>query len=123
MNLKNQITFKIAEILRYPIDSKSLKSYHSNWWANPRNKEVGGLKLTKDGFDQIIKAQIKFHKIRLENLPKKTNQMLIKLDQHINCPWYIWKNDIFVSDDKMAVQLILLSGNLERFIKSRSKKT
>ena len=121
MNLKSQITSKVAEILGYPTDPKSLKTYLRKWWANPRNKEVGGLKLTSDGFNEISKAQIKFHKIRLDGKLQNTNQNLIKLDQYITCPGYINKFYIHIFDDKMAVQFVLFSGNLQKFITAKTK--
>jgi len=121
MNLKTNITQKLASTLELEQDEKSLKHYHKILWVNPRNKEKGGLKLTDAGFMQMNKANIKCHKIKLENELDNTNQTLIKLDQFIDCPWYSDKRNIYVYSDKMAVQLILFSGNLKRFIEAKLK--
>lgn len=124
MNLKSDITLKVAEILGLATDDKALKIYKKKWWVNPRDKSEGGLKLTDLGFDEMERAKIKCHKIKLEQDLDDTNQTLIKLDQYIDCPWYMYRKHIYVYSEKMAVQLILFSGNLKKFIdaKSRARK-
>lgn len=121
MNLKSDITQKLAQTLGLEQDEKSLRRYHKILWVNPRSKEKGGLKLTDAGFEEMNKADIKHHKIRLESELNATNQTLIKLDQFIDCPWYLDKRHIYVYSDKIAVQLILFSGNLKRFIEAKLK--
>ena len=121
MNLKSEITLKLAEALGYQTDEKSLKKYLKIWWVNPRNKDVGGLQLSFTGYQEMKNAQIKYHKIRLEDKLENTNQTLIRLDQYIDCPWHIFKNDIYVFSDKMAVQLVLFSGNLKKFIEAKAR--
>jgi hypothetical protein len=121
MNLKSEITLKLAEILEYEIDEKSLKKYQKTWWVNSRNKTVGGLQLSSLGFQEMKNAQIKYHKLKIEEKLEYTNQTLIRLDQYIDCPWHIIKNDMYVFSDKMAVQLVLFSGNLKRFIEAKAK--
>jgi hypothetical protein len=119
MNQKSDITLKLAEILSLDLNRKSLKTYQKFWWVNPRNKSQGGLKLTEKGFDAMERAEIKHHKIKLEEKLDHTNQTVIKLDQYIDCPWFIHRNNIYVYSDVLAVQLILFSGNLKRFIEAR----
>jgi hypothetical protein len=119
MNLKSEITQKLIQTLGLEQSEKFLKKYHKVLWVNPRNKEKGGLKLTDVGFEQMNKADIKHHKVRLENELDNTNQTILKLDQFIDCPWYLDKRHIYVYSDKIAVQLILFSGNLKRFIEAK----
>lgn len=121
MSLKNSITLKIAESLGYEIDEKSLKKYQKIWWVNPRNKESGGLQLSFTGLQEMKNAQIKYHKLKLEGKLENTNQTLIRLDQYIDCPWHIIGKEIYVFSDKMAVQLVLFSGDLKRFIEAKAK--
>jgi hypothetical protein len=121
MNLKSEITLKVAQILNLAIDEKSLKTYKTKWWTNPRDKSKGGLQLNDQGFLYFEQAEIKNHKIKLEPKLELTNQIAIKLDQFIDCPWYIHRNHIYVYSEKMAVQLVLFSGNLQRFIEAKMK--
>jgi len=120
MTLKNEITNKVAQILNLDLDKKSVKKLIHSWWENPRNKSQGGLRLTDIGFEALRNADIKFHKVKLEHPIKLyTNQLVIYLDRYIDCPWFINKTEIFVFGDKMAVQLILFEGNLERFLEAK----
>jgi len=121
MNLKSEITLKLAEMLGLETDEKSLRKYQKAWWINPRNKDIGGLQLNDAGFQAMKNAQIKFHKLKIEEKLEYTNQALIRLDQYIDCPWHIIKNDMYVFSDKMAVQLVLFSGNLKRFIEAKAR--
>lgn len=121
MNLKNEITLKLAEALGYQTDEKSLKKYQKSWWVNPRNKPHGGLKLSDNGFLLMEEAKIKKHKIRLEEDIENTAKTVIKLDQFIDCPWYMDQKHIYVYSEKMAVQLVLFSGNLNRFLTAKLK--
>jgi hypothetical protein len=119
MNLKSELTLKLAQIQGLDIDEKSLKKHQKLWWVNFRDKSVGGLKLTELGFSQMEKAEIKGHKIKIQKPLEYTNQNLIELDRYIDCPWYIYRNYIYVYGDKMAVQLVLFSGDLKRFVEAK----
>lgn len=121
MNLKSKITLKLAESLGYQTDEKSLKKYQKIWWVNPRNKEIGGLQLSFTGLQEMKNADIKYHKIKLSEKLESTNRTLIRLDQYIDCPWHIIGKEIYVFSDKMAVQLVLFSGNLKRFIEAKAR--
>jgi hypothetical protein len=37
------------------------------------------------------------------------------LDKFINCPYFLAPDDLYVTDEKVAVQLVLFEGNLIRF--------
>ena len=115
------MTVKIAELLGLATDEKSLKTYKKHWWVNPRDKDQGGLRLTDEGWIKVEESGIKCHKIKLTTKPEKTNQNIIKLDRYLDCPWYLNKNYIYVYTERVAVQLVLFSGNLQKFIDAKSK--
>jgi len=128
MNPKIEITNKIAEILGLETDPKSIKKLIYRWWENPRNKSQGGLRLTEEGFESIKTANIKPYCVKLEHkITFYSNQLVIWLDRYINCPWFISQqgykykhnSEIYIFDDKMAVQLILFEGNVERFLSTK----
>ena len=101
---------------------KSIRQLLAKWWQNPRQKEIGGLKLTDEGFARLTRHfkpyQVKFENKLELNFP---NQMILRLDKFITCPWYITKKEMYVFDDKMAVQLVLFSGNIEKFTNAKAK--
>jgi hypothetical protein len=122
MNQKIQITKSVAEQLQLSTDNKSIKKLLHLWWQNPRKKEKGGLKLTKQGFADLNKADIKNHRIKFEEpIEIYENQLIIHLDRFIDCPWFIIRDSIYVFNDRTAVQLILFSGNVKNFITAKLK--
>lgn len=116
MNIKSDITKLVAAQLNLGSDEKSIRKLTALWWQNPRKKLKGGLRLTKEGFEILQQADISCHKILLDSPSIATNQMIIWLDNFIDCPWYLGNRHIHIFGDKMAVQLILFSGNLSKFI-------
>ena len=52
---------------------------------------------------------------------KFSNQLVLRLDKFITCPWYITHRAVWVFDDKMAIQLVLFSGNIEKFTTAKAK--
>ena len=121
MNQKIEITKYIADQYNLASDDKSLRKLVSLWWVNPRKKAKGGLRLTDEGFARLS-AHIKFHKVKFTEGPiEYNNQLILQLDNFINCPWYTTKKEIFVTNDKMAVQLVLFSGNIARFSHAKAE--
>jgi hypothetical protein len=123
MNLKFEITRSVAQLLNLDISPQSLKKIKTTWWQNPRTKPEGGLRLTEQGFEAFQKADLKAHRVRFEEPVEYDNKLIIQLDRYIDCPWYIRKDNIFVFNDRMAVQLVLFSGNITKFIKIKAEKS
>ena len=122
MKQKIEITKYVAEQLQLATDEKSIKKLIPVFWQNPRDKEKGGLRLTDKGFESLKLADIKVHRVRFEQPVQYTNQLIIWLDNFIDCPWYITNREIFVFSEKMAVQLVLFSGNIAKFSAAKAKK-
>lgn len=122
MKIKNDLTKYVASELGLNTDEKTLKKLIPTWWANPRQKAKGGLRLTEQGFDALQKADIKAHQIRFEEPVFYTNQLVIWLDNFIDCPWYVTNKAIWVFGEKMAVQLVLFSGNIAKFSAAKANK-
>ena len=121
MDSKTKITQAILETLNPAYTSNDLKEALSLWWINQRKKTKGGLKLTKIGFDRLSQGGLKFYQIQIEKIELITNQFLIWLDRFIDCPFIIVQNKIFVSSEKMAVQLVLFSGDLLKFTSAKAR--
>ena len=118
MHQKIEITRYVAEQEKLSSDEKSIRKLLPKWWQNPRLKTTGGLKLTDEGFAYFTR-HFKSHRIRFENEVIYTNKMILRLENFITCPWYIHKKDIYVFNDKMAVQLVLFSGNITKFLDAK----
>jgi len=120
MNQKTDITKYVAEQSNLSTDDKSIRKLISQWWINPRQKVKGGLRLSDDGFARLT-TQFKSYKVKFDEPVDYTNQLIIRLDNFIDCPWYLTKKEIYVFNDKMAVQLVLFSGNIAKFSTAKAK--
>jgi hypothetical protein len=122
MNQKIKLTeYLLDELGLADGDKKTLKKYLNTWWYNTRKKETGGLRLTTEGFEALTQSGFKSHKVRFDDPIEYTNQLIIQLDHFIDCPWYITPKFIYVFNDKMAVQLVLFSGNIARFGQAKAE--
>jgi hypothetical protein len=123
MNPKVELTRKVLEILRPGASEKELRIASVLWWFNSRKKEQGGLRLTEKGCEALVNAGIKSYAISFENPIDMNNQFIIRLDQLMDCPFYITANAVHVFGEKMAVQLVLFSGDLKKFISAKADRT
>jgi hypothetical protein len=119
MNQKIDLTKYVAEQCNLPIDDENIKQLIIQWWYNPRKKSLGGLRLTDQGFLKFSE-HIKRHRVIIDQPMEYTNQSIIWLDRFIDCPWYVTKKEIYVFNEKMAVQLVLFSGNIIQYSKIRA---
>lgn len=95
--------------------SENINKHRRLWWWSYRNKDIGGLRLTQEGFDFIVnEADIKTYEIEFPKEFGITPQVLIWLDQYINSPFYITKRHITVLQEREAFELYLLSGDIRK---------
>lgn len=123
MNQKLEITKYVIEKLNLisPTE-RSFKSWVHALWQNPRTKDKGGLRLTEKGFDFLGKAGIKYHDIRLEEQEINVdNKFILWLDNYFDCPFYLTRKKIYIFNDKMAIQMVLFSGDLQKFYQAHQK--
>ena len=85
------------------------------WWKNTREKNVGGLRLTDQGYDIIKEIGLTTYDIPYPKDMPLTTQVIIFLDKFIDCPYYLTNRSITVTNEKKAVELTLFSGDLRKY--------
>jgi hypothetical protein len=121
MDVKDLYTKIFLKSSGNEVNEEKIKVYKSEWWFNQRSKKVGGLRLTDLGINFIIEnAKIKIYEVDLPEEVKQVPQLLIWLDKFITSPYYIDKKKIIVTDEKLAFELYLFSGDVRKmgFIKA-----
>jgi len=84
------------------------------WWQNTRLN--GGLRLTDEGMMFITEElQIQTYDVPFPKDFKITSQVIIFLDRFINCPYWVGRHGIVVTDEKKAVELHLFSGDIRKY--------
>jgi len=105
------------------ISDASVKEYMPLWWQNTREKATGGLRLTERGFD-FIQEELKLtvYEVPYPKDMPMTTQIIIFLDQFIDCPYFLTNYGIWVTNEKKALELHLFSGDLRKYGLTKAMK-
>ncbi len=99
-----------------PISAVSIKEYMPLWWQNTRSKDNGGLRLTVKGFEHLRDTlDLKFYDIPLPQEQSIVTQTILFLDKFITCPYYLDRFNLYVTEEKKAMELHLFSGDLRKY--------
>lgn len=121
MNQKITITKYLIEKFSLPSDEKNFKKYLFLWWRSIRIKDNGGLGLSEEGFKLLSNCDVKSYKIDFPKTIVCNNKLIVKLDNYFKCPYYITRKCIYVFNETSAIHLILLNGDLHRFVRHVEK--
>ena len=124
MDIKQQLTKIVCDHLGVGIDQDSYNKTYNSIWQNPRKRSEGGLRLTDEGYS-LFKEKLEMKSYEIE-FPKEltiTNQVMLWLDRFIDGPYYFNKKSIIVFKEKTAVQLILFSGDIQKFGLAKAMNT
>jgi hypothetical protein len=116
MNWKENYTKIFLKTANKSIDEATVKQYISTWWQNTRSKDTGGLRLTEAGYN-FITEELKLQTYQVP-YPKDfnfTTNVIIWMDQFIDCPYYLGKQGIVVTNEKKAMELHLFSGDVRKY--------
>jgi hypothetical protein len=114
---KLKLTEHLLVQLGLPTSPKNVKEWHLLWWQNPRNNGSHSMRLTERGLEDFeTKLELKSYQINFpEPIEIVTNQLILNLDRFIDSPYYVTRKYIKVFTEKMAVQLVLFSGDVEKY--------
>ena len=79
------------------------------------------MRLTFEGYEVFQKLGVTEHSIDFSHDTEFTGQMILWLDRFIDCPFYLESKRIIVFSEQVAVQLILFSGNIQKYGLARAK--
>ena len=115
--MSNKITYTkiFLKELGKTYNDISVQEYLHTWWFNTRQKDVGGLRLTDQGYEIIQEIGITTYDIPYPREMPLTTQIIIFLDKFIDCPYYLTNRSITVTNEKKAVELTLFSGDLRKY--------
>lgn len=116
MNWKETYTKIFLKNADIAVTEASMREYMPVWWQNMRSKETGGLRLTDEGI-MFIKDKLGLATYDVPFPPNftLTTQTIIWLDQFIDCPYWLGKYGITVTEEKKAVELHLFSGDVKKY--------
>ena len=116
MNWKETYTKTFLKQADIAISEVTIKDYMSVWWQNIRAKDTGGLRLTDAGIEFLKdKLELSTYDIPFPKDFELTTNTIIWLDQFIDCPYWLGKYGIVVTDEKKALELHLFSGDVKKY--------
>lgn len=114
--LKTFLTKIFLQQANLPAEEEDVRKMLFVWWKNPREKLEGGLTLTEEGYkflDETVK--LKNYSIPFPKDFVFTTQVILWLDQFLDCPHYYNKKEIVVFKETKAVELMLFSGDVRKY--------
>ena len=115
MNWKETYTKIFLKELGKTTNDVTVNQYLPLWWKNTRSKGKTGLRLTDLGFDVLTEIGLATYEVPYPHDMPLTTQVVIFLDQFIDCPYYITARSIVVTDEKKALELTMFSGDLRKY--------
>lgn len=123
MNWKETYTKIFLRQSGKSITEASIKEYMPVWWQNTRSKNEGGLRLTDEGLQFITEElQLATYDVPYPKDFELTTQTIIFLDKFIDCPYYVGRRSITVTDEKKAIELHLFSGDIRKYGLTKAMK-
>ena len=123
MNWKETYTRIFLKQSNIAVTEATLKEYMPVWWQNTRAKDVGGLRLTDEGLRFIMEdLQLTMYDVPYPVDFEITTQVILFLDQFIDCPYYMGRRGISVTNEKKAMELHLFSGDIRKYGLTKAMK-
>lgn len=113
-DLKSTYTGIIMTTSDIPHNRENLDKYKALWFRNYRATTANGLRLTDEGLARVTATDITTYKIDLPDKFKLTPQILLWLDQHLECPYYLANTHVILLKEAAALELILFAGDLRK---------
>jgi hypothetical protein len=103
------------------VNDVTLAEYFPIWWKNISSN--GGLRLTDEGFMFVTEVvELQTYDVPFPPDFKLTAQIIIFLDKLIDCPYWLGRDHITVTDEKKAVELHLFSGDMRKYGLTKAMK-
>ena len=116
MDVKTAYTKTFLMLKEQPLHEESVKTAYFTWWQNVRESyQARSLRLTKIGYEWIQSLDIKVYEIKFPAKIIFTPQTFLWLDEFVDCPYYVDKKQIVVTKEKMALQLMMFSGDVTKY--------
>lgn len=116
MNWKEAYTKIFLKEAGKSVNESTLQEFMPVWWQNTRSKDSGGLRLTDQGIE-FITEQLELTTYEIP-FPKDfilTSNTLVWLDEFIDCPYWLGRHGMMVTNEKKALELHLFSGDVKKY--------
>lgn len=98
------------------IDPANTKLHLYKWWQSHRSKEVGGLRLSDEGFEYLVnELELKSYEIPFTEPIDLSPQTIIFFDRNMDSPYYLTNQSITVFSEKKSFELYMFSDDIRKY--------
>ena len=98
------------------IDAANVKLHLYKWWQSHRSKEVGGLRLSDEGFEFLVnELELKNYEIPFTEPIDLSPQTIIFFDRNMDSPYYLTNQSITVFSEKKSFELYMFSDDIRKY--------
>jgi len=116
MNWKEAYTKIFLKEAGKSVNESTMQEFMPVWWQNNRNKDKGGLRLTDQGMEFITEEiELTTYEVPFPKDFTMTSNTLVWLDEFIDCPYWIGRHGMIVTNEKKALELHLFSGDVKKY--------
>jgi hypothetical protein len=116
MNWKEAYTKIFLKEASKSVNESTMQEFMPVWWQNNRSKDKGGLRLTDQGMEFITEEiELTTYEVPFPKDFIMTSNTLVWLDEFIDCPYWIGRHGMIVTNEKKALELHLFSGDVKKY--------
>lgn len=107
------------------IDAANVKLHLFKWWQSHRSKDVGGLRLSEEGFEFLVKElDLQNYEIPFTEPIDLSPQTIIFFDRNMDSPYYLTNQSITVFSERKSFELMLFSDDIRKYglVKAMNKQ-
>lgn len=98
------------------IDAANVKLHLYKWWQSHRSKDVGGLRLSDEGFDFLTdELELQSYEIPFTESIDLSPQTIIFFDRNMDSPYYLTDQSITVFSERKSFELMLFSDDIRKY--------
>ena len=97
-------------------DSANMKHHMYKWWQSHRSKDVGGLRLSEEGFDYLVnELELRSYEIPFTEPIDLSPQTIIFFDRTMDFPYYLTNQSITVFSERKSFELYMFSDDIRKY--------
>jgi hypothetical protein len=97
-------------------DSANIKLHMYKWWQSHRSKDVGGLRLSNEGFEYLTnELQLRSYEIPFTEPIELSPQTIIFFDRNMDCPYFLTNQSITVFSERKSFELYMFSDDIRKY--------
>ena len=97
-------------------DSANMKHHMYKWWQSHRSKDIGGLRLSEEGFDYLVnELELRSYEIPFTEPIELSPQTIIFFDRTMDFPYYLTNQSITVFSERKSFELYMFSDDIRKY--------